>query len=74
MWFGVFVPAKTPKSVVNVLYKESLLALNTPRLRKALEDRAMQPVGNMPEEYRKLIQTESANKRQIAARVGVKAE
>jgi tripartite-type tricarboxylate transporter receptor subunit TctC len=74
VWIGVFVPAKTPKSVVNALYKESLLALNTPRMRKALEDRAMQPVGNTPEEYRKLIEAETANKRQIAARVGIKAE
>ena len=74
VWIGVFVPAKTPKSTVNAVYNESLRALNTPRMRKALEDRAMQPVGNTPEEYKKLIQVETANKRQIAARVGIKAE
>jgi hypothetical protein len=34
----------------------------------------MQPVGNTPEEYRKLIQVETAKKREIAARVGIKAE
>ena len=74
VWIGVFVPAKTPKNVVNVLYNESLRALNTPRMRKALEDRAMQPVGNTPEEYRKLIHAETLKKREIAARVGIKAE
>lgn len=74
VWIGVFVPAKTPTNIVNVLYNESLRALNTPRMRKALEDRAMQPVGNTPEEYRKLIQAETAKKREIAARVGIKAE
>lgn len=74
VWIGVFVPAKTPKNMVNVLHAESVRALNTPRMRKALEDRAMQPVGNTPEEYRKLIQAETAKKREIAARVGIKAE
>ena len=74
VWIGVFVPAKTPKNIVNALYKESVSALKTPRMRKALEDRAMQPVGNTPEEYRKLIQVETANKRKIAERVGIKAE
>jgi tripartite-type tricarboxylate transporter receptor subunit TctC len=74
VWIGVFVPAKTPKTIVNLLYAESLRALNTPKMRKALDDRAMQPVGNTPEEYRNLIQVETAKKRQIAARVGIKAE
>jgi tripartite-type tricarboxylate transporter receptor subunit TctC len=74
VWIGVFVPAKTPKSVVSAIYTESVRALNTPRMRKALDDRAMQPVGNTPEEYRKLIQVETAKKRDIAARVGIKAE
>jgi tripartite-type tricarboxylate transporter receptor subunit TctC len=74
VWIGVFVPAKTPKNVVNVLYQESLRALNTPRMRKALEDRAMQPVGNTPEECKQLIHAETEKKREIAARVGIKAE
>jgi len=74
VWIGVFVPAKTPKNIVNVLYAESVRALNTPKMRKALDDRAMQPVGNTPEEYRNLIQVETAKKREIAARVGIKAE
>ena len=74
VWIGVFVPAKTPKNIVNALYKESVRALATPRMRKALEDRAMQPVGNTPEEYKKLIHVETANKRKIAERVGIKPE
>lgn len=74
VWIGVFVPAKTPNNIVGALYAESLRALNTPRMRKGLEDRAMQPVGNTPEDYRKLIQEETARKREIAARVGIKAE
>jgi tripartite-type tricarboxylate transporter receptor subunit TctC len=69
----VFLPAKAPKNIVNAVYAESLRALKTPRMLKALEDRAMEPVGNTPDEYRKLIQEETARKREIAARVGIRA-
>ncbi|HYC45460.1 MAG TPA: tripartite tricarboxylate transporter substrate binding protein [Burkholderiales bacterium] len=72
VWIGVFVPAKTPKNVIDAIYAESLRALKTPKMRKTLEDRAMEPVGNTPAEYRKLIREETARKREIAARVGIK--
>jgi tripartite-type tricarboxylate transporter receptor subunit TctC len=48
--------------------------MNGPAIRKALEEREIQPVGNTPEEFRKLIQAETAEKRQLAARLGIKAE
>jgi tripartite-type tricarboxylate transporter receptor subunit TctC len=73
-WIGVFLPAKTPNEIVNLVHAEVLRTFNGPVLRKALEERAIQPVGNTPEEFRKLIQAETEEKRQLAARLGIKAE
>jgi tripartite-type tricarboxylate transporter receptor subunit TctC len=74
VWIGLFVPAKTPKNIVSLIHAEAVHALNTSEVRKAMEDRAMQPVGNTPEEFRKHIHAETLKKREIAARIGIKAE
>ena len=74
VWIGLFAPVKTPKFVIATLHAEAVRALNTPEMRKALEDREIQPVGNTPEEFRSYIQAETMKKRQLAARIGIKAE
>ena len=73
-WIGVFVPAKTPREIVDLVHAEVVRALDGPVMRKALEERAIQPVGSTPEEFRKFIRAETAEKRQLAARLGIKAE
>jgi tripartite-type tricarboxylate transporter receptor subunit TctC len=73
-WIGVFVPAKTPREIVDIVHAEVVRVLDGPVMRKALEERAIQPVGNTPEEFRKFILAETAEKRQLAARLGIKAE
>jgi tripartite-type tricarboxylate transporter receptor subunit TctC len=74
VWMGVFAPAKTPKNIINMLHAEAVYAVNAPEMRKALEDREIQPVGNTPEEFRNYIKVETIKKRQLAARIGIKAE
>jgi tripartite-type tricarboxylate transporter receptor subunit TctC len=74
VWMGLFVPAKTPRNIVNAVHAEAVRALKGPAIRKSLEDRAIQPVGNTPEEFKEIIQVETAKKRQLAARVGIKVE
>jgi tripartite-type tricarboxylate transporter receptor subunit TctC len=74
VWMGVFVPAKTPKEIVDIVHAEVVRSLNDPAVRKSLEERAIPPVGNTPEEFRAFIQAETAQKRQFAARLGIKTE
>jgi tripartite-type tricarboxylate transporter receptor subunit TctC len=73
-WIGVFVPARTPKEIVNLVHAEVSSALKGAVMRRALEQRAIEPVESTPEAFRKFIQTETAEKRQLAARLGIKAE
>ena len=74
VWMGLFVPAKTPRNIVNIVHAEAVRTLNRPALRKALDDRAIQTVGNTPEEFKEIIQAETLKKRQLAARIGIKVE
>jgi tripartite-type tricarboxylate transporter receptor subunit TctC len=74
VWMGLFVPAKTPKNVVDALHAETIAVLNAPDVRKALNDRSINPVGNSPEAFKKEIDVETAKKRELAVKLGIKSE
>ena len=74
VWMGLFVPAKTPKNVVDALHAETIQVLNNPDVRKALADRSINPIGNSAEEFKSEIQVETQKKRDLAARIGIKPE
>jgi len=74
VWMGLFVPAKTPKSVIDAVHAETIAVLSAPDVRKALNDRSINPVGNSSEAFRNEIAAETAKKRELAARIGIKAE
>ncbi len=58
LWSGFFVPTGTPKPVIDKLAKELReVILNTP-VRDQLMGMAVNPVGNTPDEFRRLIADE----------------
>ncbi len=59
-WFGVLVPAGTPKDIVQRLNNEIVKALNTPALKSSLESQGAVPVGNTPEQFAAHINAEIA--------------
>jgi tripartite-type tricarboxylate transporter receptor subunit TctC len=58
-WFGLMTPTGTSKAVVDKVYRDTVKALESPELRKRFEDLGMDPVGNRPDEFTKLIKDES---------------
>ena len=72
MWLGLLAPAKTPRSIIERLHGEVVLALNTAELRKAFDERSIQPVGNTPEEFGNLIQSEAAQWRRLVEKIGLR--
>jgi tripartite-type tricarboxylate transporter receptor subunit TctC len=73
-WLGLLAPAKTPRPIVEKLHNEVVAALNTPELRKAFEERVIQPVGNSPQDFARHIQTETTQWKQLVAKAGLKIE
>jgi tripartite-type tricarboxylate transporter receptor subunit TctC len=70
-WIGLMAPAKTPRAVVDRLYREALAAMKAPELRQVAEGNHMQLGGNTPDEFARQIGTELAQYRQVAAKVGL---
>ncbi|HZP87901.1 MAG TPA: tripartite tricarboxylate transporter substrate binding protein [Burkholderiales bacterium] len=74
VWMGLFVPAKTPKNVVDAIHAQTVAILNAPDVRKALAERSINVVANGSEAFKTEIAVETAKKRALAERIGIKAE
>lgn len=56
---GMVAPAKTPAPVIAALNKQVVAAINEPAVKQKLIDFGVEPVGNTPEQFQALIQSES---------------
>lgn len=74
VWVGLFAPAKTPPEIVAKVHAQAVEALREPAVRKAMEEREMYPVGNTPEQFKAGLRSETDKKRELAMRIGIKAD
>jgi tripartite-type tricarboxylate transporter receptor subunit TctC len=73
-WFGVFVPAATPRDVVARLHAEFTRALAAPEVRAAMLNLGAEPVGNNPREFAAYIRSELAKYGRVIKASGAKAD
>jgi tripartite-type tricarboxylate transporter receptor subunit TctC len=60
IWFGVFVPAKTPRDIVERLNQEAQRAANQAAVRDKLSQQGIDPMPITPAEFDALIRKEIA--------------
>jgi tripartite-type tricarboxylate transporter receptor subunit TctC len=73
-WYGIVVPAGTPKDIVAKLHAAAVKALNAPAVRERLTKLGAEPVGNSPEDFRKLLEREQALWAKVVKDSGAKVE
>ena len=73
-WFGIFVPAGTPRDVVDRLHAEFTRALALPDIRERLVNLGAEPVGNRPEEFAAYIRSEGEKYARVIKASGAKAD
>ena len=73
-WFGLLGPAKLPASVVNTVNTELNKALNSPDLRKKLEDQGLNVTPSSSDEFAKLIKADITKWANIVKISGAKVE
>ncbi len=59
-WYGVFAPAKTGSPVVQIIAKSLSIALKDPGIIKRFTEFAVEPIGNDPATFSKLVREEIA--------------
>jgi tripartite-type tricarboxylate transporter receptor subunit TctC len=73
-WYGVSVPAKTPRPVVDRLNAEFVRAIRSLDLRDRLISAGADPVGNTPEQYTAFVQDEITKWGKVIKAAGIKGE
>jgi tripartite-type tricarboxylate transporter receptor subunit TctC len=73
-WYGLMVPAGTPKAVISRLYAETAKALAVADVRERYAALGTEPVGSSPEEFDRYLRAEMAKWSKVIKQAGVKLE
>jgi|KBSMisStaDraftv2_1062788.scaffolds.fasta_scaffold38515_2 tripartite-type tricarboxylate transporter receptor subunit TctC len=69
--YGVMVPVKTPKPVVDKLYREIIAVLKTPDFRERMQTQGVDLVGTTPAEYADYLRASGLKWKALFQRIGV---
>jgi tripartite-type tricarboxylate transporter receptor subunit TctC len=73
-WYGIVVPAKTPRPIVDRLNKEFVAVLNTPDVKEILFKQGLDAAPSTPQEFGAYIKTETVKWAKVVKASGAKAE
>ena len=73
-WYGLMVPAGTPKSSIDILAKQIGTIMRVPEVKEKMLAQGFEPVGDTPAQFGKFISEEMLRWEQVVARAGVKPE
>jgi tripartite-type tricarboxylate transporter receptor subunit TctC len=73
-WVGMFLPAKTPRELVNRLYQETARALNAPEVREKLTRLGAEPMDYAPDAFNAYLRKEIEANAALVKAAGIKAQ
>lgn len=73
-WFGLFVPAKTPRNVIDKLAAKVKLILAKPFVQKQLSVMGVEPAASTPEQFAAFIRAERKKWQEVVVAADVKME
>ena len=73
-WYGLVARAGTPPEVIDRIYRDAVEALGTEEVRSKLSGLGLEPLGNSPAEFERMIADESRKWGDIVRRAGIKPQ
>jgi tripartite-type tricarboxylate transporter receptor subunit TctC len=73
-WYGIVVPAKTPRAIINRLNKDISTALLTPSIKELLFKQGLDSAPESPEAFGAYIKSEHSKWAKVVKAAGLKAE
>jgi len=73
-WYALFVPAKTPESIIRKMHADTVIALSDPTTKARLEQLGVTVVGSTPEGLRAHLKSEMDKWGAIIKEAGIKVE
>ena len=74
LWLGVFLPAKTPHDIVEKLHRETLKALQEPKVKNKLATLGIDPMVMTPTEFDAHVEKEIAVNAALVNTIGLKPQ
>jgi len=71
-WLGLFLPVKTPRAIVDRLHRETVKALQEPKVRDKLTKLGVDPMVMTPTEFDALVEKEVAVNAALVKAIGLK--
>jgi tripartite-type tricarboxylate transporter receptor subunit TctC len=72
VWYGVFMPVKTPRTIVDRLYATTMTVIETPAMRQKLAELAVDPMPLKPAEFDALVEAEIKANEKLIKGAGLK--
>lgn len=72
IWFGVFLPAKTPRDIIDRLNSETLKALQSPKVHEKMAALGVDPMIMTPKEFDAYVQKEIVRDAALVKTAGIK--
>jgi tripartite-type tricarboxylate transporter receptor subunit TctC len=73
-WYGLVAPARTPKTVIDRIAKETATAMHSPDMAKRLAAEGSDPVGSSPAEFTAHIRSEIDQWTRVVKQAGIRGE
>jgi tripartite-type tricarboxylate transporter receptor subunit TctC len=73
-WFGLFAPARTPPAIIDKLNKAVNQALSKPEVIAEITKMGSEPMHMTPDEFRKLIASDTQKWRKVVKTANVKVD
>jgi tripartite-type tricarboxylate transporter receptor subunit TctC len=73
-WYGLMLPAGTPKAYIDVLSKEIVTIMRVPEIKEKMLAQGFEPVGDTPAQFGKFIGEEVPRWENVVKKAGIKPE
>ena len=74
IWYALFLPAKTPRNIVDRLHRETLKALQAPKVRDRFAALVIDPMAMTPDDFNAYVQKDIAVNAALVQAAGIKPE
>jgi len=72
VWYGVFMPAKTPRAILDRFHAATMKVIETPAMQQKLAELAVDPMPLKPAEFDALVESEIKANEKLIKGAGLK--
>jgi tripartite-type tricarboxylate transporter receptor subunit TctC len=73
-YYGIYVPAATPRDRIDMLYGAAVKALASPHMVRILSDSGLKSIGSTPAQFRNYLEDDLVHQRKVVEMIGLQPQ